>query len=160
MKSKWLLPLLCVLPLMGIHAQEKYTDLIAWLPDKAGVVCYSLAQSPSITLDGTAFVVNTAETTVTYEQSMVDYLTLGDGEQAITGVSKPSLNQSVKFDSEILYFKGCKAGAVVGVYDAAGRLLSHHQIDSQGNLRLSFGEGKKGIFVVKIDRWALKIIRR
>ena len=160
MNKKWLLAVFCGLHIAAAQAQEKYTDLIAWLPEKAGVVCYSLAQSPSITLEGTAFVVSTKETSVAYEQGTVEYLTLGDGELAAAGIAERPREQSVKWQSDALRFKGCKAGDVVSVYDGGGRLLSQHQIDSAGNLSLSFGEGKRGVFVVKMNRWAMKIIRK
>jgi hypothetical protein len=159
MKKKMLLFVFCAIHVVVALAQEKYTDLIAWLPDEEGVVCYSLAQSPSITLEGTAFVVNTEKTSVTYEQGSVKYLTLGDGAQAVAKVDKPQA-QSIKWQADVLNFKNCKPNAIVNIYDDGGRLQSQHRIDATGNLSLSFGASNRGVYVVKMNRWTLKIIRK
>jgi len=132
-------------------------NVVVW--DQNGEsVAYDLAESPVITYSGTTLLLKTDKVSVEYQLANVHKLTFDDA----TGIGKVEMDKSgasIKVTADGVFLSGFAAGMPVAVYSEGGQQILRRRTAADGSLAISLANWKSGVYVVKADHAALKIVR-
>ncbi len=144
---------LCTFMLMLMASFAKADDgnvsLVVWTKDGTQAI-YELQQRPLVTFEGTDLVITGDGIEAKYPTAnLVRFTYMNVPADGI--LDKDADNEQVRYTDSQLIITQLKAGSVVSVYTADGRLVDSRTKPDGGTLRLPLSSLGTGVYIVKIN---------
>jgi len=157
MTMKKVLLLLLLLTAVGMTGLKAQNSLTVTLADGTQHV-YQLSERPEMLWEGDNVIISTATTELTVPRANFKGFSVSN-ESAIKAFKNGGSRITISGDGQLLA-EGLKAGTMLSIYDAAGRLLSQQTIAVSGRATVNLSHQPKGSYLVKIDHQpTLKILK-
>ena len=119
---------------------------------------FSFAGHPIVTYEGDNLVMSCGNTRVLYTLKGLEKITFGSFTTSIDD-SLISEGLSFHFDNDQIQIANAKAGEVIRVYNAAGRLVHLLHADGDGRLTISLDTLPAGVYVIQLSKTTYKILK-
>lgn len=128
-----------------------------WLVKKDGSkIGYLFEQNVYISYTSTSVILSTQEATVEYPYDDVRKVYFDEGVTDIDEALQVDVQQQVRLTSHGVDIKGYAASTPVTMANLAGQVVMRRTTDAQGCLFISKGELSQGIYIIKVDKTAIK----
>lgn len=121
-------------------------------------IAYDLDVRPKLTDSADMLILSTNETTVEYPKADVAKFTLQSRQSKLE--HNAIENNPIQQMGERILLNGCQVGTLVRICDINGRVLFLESVDNTGAMEISLAEYPKGLYIISVNKFTYKIIKK
>lgn len=142
--------------IVGI-VQAANFSFVVWTND-GEQIAYDLDVRPKLSYRADMLILSTIDETVEYPKTGIAKFTL-QSKQSQLECNVIENNPITQVGGRI-FLNGCQSGTLVRICDINGRVLFIKSIDDTGTMEISLTEYPKGIYIISVNKFTYKIIKK